>query len=131
MKFLGIIFATTISFISLIVLDSVKTQVNRYASFDDFLEELKNTADSWIDYVTKIQALLCPDQPVCGAEGVLEREYVLGTLPAALTVGNRTVKLQDVSSFVGVCCLPCSCSDSCRQADSCCPTKQLLPDMSK
>ena len=131
MKFFGIIFATTISFISLLFLDSVETQVKRYESFEDFLEDLKNTADSLVDYVMKIQALLCPDQPICSSDGVLEREDVLGTLPAALTVGNRTVKLQDVSSFIGVCCLPCSCADSCRQVDSCCPTKQPLPDMSK
>ena len=128
MKFLGISFATTISFLTLLVLDSIETQEKRYASFGDFLTDLRTSADSWVDYVTKMQALVCPDQPVCGPEEELERKDVLGTLPASMTVGNVTVKLVDVASFVDVCCLPCSCSDSCRQVDNCCPTKQLFVD---
>ena len=131
MKWFCIFFLTSVSLVGLLVLDSIEAQVKRYANFDDFLAELKTTADSWLDYVTKMQALLCPNQPICGAEGYLERKDVLETLPAVLTVGSRTVNLEDIPSFVGVCCLPCSCFDSCRQNDNCCPTKQMFPDNSK
>ena len=131
MKFLCIFFATGISIASLVILDPIAAQVKRYENFDEFLADVKTTADSWLDYVTKIQALFCPNQPVCGAEGELERKDVLGTLPAELSLGSLTVNIEDIANSVGVCCLPCSCSDSCRQDDNCCPTKQMFPDISK
>ena len=131
MKFLWICFATSVSIASLVILDTVEAQVKRYANFDDFLAELKTSAGSWLDYVTTMQALFCPNQPVCGADGELKRKDVLSTLPAVLSVGNFTVKPEDIAQSVGVCCLSCSCTDSCRQDDNCCPTKQMLPDTSK
>ena len=126
MKYLGILFACSTAFITLVALDFIEAQVERSASFGDFLADLKNTAESWVDYVTKIQALFCPDQPVCGYHGPLDRKDVLGTIPAALILRNATVKLEDVHNFVGICCLPCSCSDSCWQNGNCCPSKQLV-----
>ena len=131
MKFLCIFLATGISIFSLVVLDTIAAQVKRYEKFDDFLADVKTTADSLLDYVNKMQALLCPNQPVCGAEGELERKDVLGTLPAVLSVGNLTFNIEDIADSVEVCCMPCSCDDSCRQDDSCCPTKQMFPDISK
>ena len=131
MKFLCIFFATGVSLASLVILDTIAAQAKRYENFDDFLAEVKTTADSLLDYVSKVQALLCPNQPVCGAEGELEREDVLGTLPAVLSVGSLTINIEDVADSVDVCCLPCSCSDSCWQDDNCCPTKQMFPDNSK
>ena len=131
MKFLCIFFATGVSLASLLILDTIAAQAKRYEDFDDFLAEVKTTADSLLDYVSKMQALLCPNQPVCGAERELERKDVLGTLPAVLSVGSLTINIEDVADSVDVCCLPCSCSDSCRQDDNCCPTKQMFPDNSK
>ena len=125
MKYLSILFACGIAFLILVALDTIEAQVKQFASFDDFLADVQNTADSWIDYVTKVQAMFCPNQPRCGPDGVLDRQEALGTLPAVMTVDGLTVRLEDISSFAGVCCLPCSCADSCRQDDNCCPTKQL------
>ena len=127
MKYPGILFACSIAFVTLVVLDSIEAQIkSKYTSFDDFLADVKNTANSLLDYVRKIQALFCPDQPVCGPNGVLEKQEVLGTLPEVLTVDDLSVRLEEIPSFSGVCCLPCSCSDSCRQDDNCCPTKLLV-----
>ena len=131
MKVFCIFFATGVSLACLVILDTIAAQAKRYENFDDFLAEVKTTADSLIDYVSKVQALLCPNQPVCGAEGELERKDVLGTLPAVLSVGSLTINIEDVADSVDVCCLPCSCSDTCRQDDNCCPTKQMFPDSSK
>ena len=131
-KYFWICFATGISLACLVVLDSVEATVKGYKNFDDFLAEIKVTADSFLDYVTKMQALFCPNQPVCGGNGELERKDVLGTLPtAALSIDNVSVAVEDLAQSVGVCCLPCSCADSCRQDENCCPTKQLLPDTNK
>ena len=131
MKFLCTFFATGVSLASLVILDTVAAQVKRYEKFDDFLAEVKTTAVSLLDYVTRMQALLCPNQPVCGAEGELDRKDALGDLPAILSVGSITINIEDVADSVDVCCLPCSCNDSCRQDDNCCPTKQMFPDNSK
>ena len=131
MKFLSLCFAARFAIVGLLVLNPTDAQVKRYANLDDFLLDLKSTAASWIDYVNNMQALLCPNQPVCGADGEIERKDVFGTLPAVLAVGNRTLNVEDIASSVGVCCLPCSCSDSCREDDNCCPTKQMFIDHSK
>ena len=131
MKFLCIFFATGVSLASLVILDTVAAQVKRYEKFDDFLAEVKTTAVSLLDYVTRMQALLCPNQPVCGVEGELDRKDALGDLPAVLSVSSITINIEDVADSVDVCCLPCSCNDSCRQDDNCCPTKQMFPDNSK
>ena len=131
MKYLSIFFATCIPFVILPILDSIAAQVKGYENLNAFLADVKTTADDWLDYVTKIQALFCPNQLVCGADGELERNDVLGTLPAVISVGNVTVNVAEIADSVDVCCLPCSCSDSCWQNDECCMTKQLLPDTSK
>ena len=127
MKFLSICFAA----IGLLVLDWTEAQVKRYENLNDFLLDLKSTAANWFHYVTNVQALLCPNQPVCGAAGEVERTDVLGALSASLAVGNLTMNIEDIASSVGVCCLPCSCSDSCLQDDNCCPTKQMFINHSK
>ena len=92
MKFLCIVLALSIAFIYLHVLDSFKTQIQNYETFEDFLAEIENTANSLFGYVIMIQTLFCPDQPVRGA--VLERRDDFVTLPAVLTVANLTVKLE-------------------------------------
>ena len=134
MKYACICFATGISVACLVILDCVGANVKDYKNFDAFLTELKSTADSFLDYVTKMQALLCPNQPLCGVSGELESKDVLGTLPSAsISINNVSVDVEDISQSVGVCCLSCSCDDSCRQDDNCCPTKQMVhvPDTSK
>ena len=75
------------------MIDMIAAQVKGYEDFEEFLTDVKTTADSLLDYVTKMQALFCPNQPVCGANGELERPDVLGTLPAVISVGNVTVNV--------------------------------------
>ena len=123
--------ATSVSIVSLVILDSVEAQIKRYKNFDEFLSDLKTTAYNLFDYVTKMQALFCPNQPVCGLDGELERYSALATLPTYLFIDNVTVKVDEIAKSVGVCCLPCSCNDSCWQDGSCCPTKQMLPKVTK
>ena len=127
-KFLGILFACGIAFLTLNALDSVGAQIQQFQSFDDFLADIQNKAHSLVEYVTQIQALVCPNQPTCGPEGELTRQEVLETLPEAVTVNGRQVRLDDISEYAGICCLPCSCSDRCHQDGNCCPTKQLITD---
>ena len=126
MKYLSIILACSVAFMTLVVLDSIDAQVKQFAGFDDFFVHLQQTAISWIDFVRQIQALMCPDQPVCGDNEILERDDVLSTMPAAFIVANASVNLEDVRSYAGVCCLPCSCFDTCWHHENCCPTKQVL-----
>ena len=113
------------------MVDTIATQVKGYENFDEFLRDVKTTADSLLDYVIKTQALFCPNQPVCGADGELERKDVLGTLPAVMSIGDVSVNVGDIADSVDVCCLPCSCSDSCWKVNNCCASKQLYPDTSK
>ena len=128
MKFQNILFACSIAFVTLAVLDSIEAQLKQFSSFDDFFADLQQTADSWVDFVRKIQALMCPEQPVCasGDNEQFEKDDILRALPTALMVGNVPVKLDNVHRYAGVCCLPCSCSDTCWQHENCCPTKQVL-----
>ena len=127
-KYPSILFACGFAILTLCALDSVSAQTKRYDTFEDFLVEVRNTAYSFVDYVSKVQALFCPNQPICGPEGELSREEVLGTLPEAVTVNGLTVELDDIPDYAGVCCLPCSCSENCDEDGNCCPTKQLDQD---
>ena len=127
-KYSCILFACGIAFLTLNALDSIGEQIQQFESLNDFLAGIQNTAHSLLDYVTKIQALFCPNQPICGPEGELTRQEVLETLPEAVTVNGRQVRLDDISDYAGICCLHCSCSDHCRQDSNCCPAKQLTTD---
>ena len=131
MKFPCILFAMGVYMASFAMIDMIAAQVKGYEDFEDFLTHMKTTAGSLLDYVTKMQALFCPNQPVCGANGELERIDVLGTLPAVITVGNVTVNVGDIADYVDVCCMHCSCSDACWQVNNCCATKQMYPDTRK
>ena len=131
MKLMWICLATSVSFFTLVIPDSVEAQIKRYTNFEEFLTEIKLTADTLLDYVTKMQALFCPNQPVCGIDRELDKGNVLATLPTELSIDNVTVKLGEIAKSVGVCCLSCSCDDSCWQQESCCPTKTMLAKVTK
>ena len=97
----------------------------------DFVKELKYDSDSMYDFVAKIQAIFCPDQPICASDGIRERSDVLATLPGAINVTSGVVRLEEISEFVGICCLPCSCETLCHENENCCPTKYLLTNESR
>ena len=130
MKLPCILFATGVYIAVFALVDNVASHVKGYENLDEFLTEVKTTSDSLLDYVTKMQALFCPNQPVCGADGELERKYVLGTLPEVIFLGDVTVNVGDIADSVDVCCMPCPCSDSCWKVNNCCATKQMYPDTS-
>ena len=95
----------------------------------DFVKQLKRFSDDMTDFVSKIQAIFCPDQPICGSGGVhRDRSDILTTLPTDLNVSGTVVPLEELSEFMGVCCLPCSCENSCHEKENCCPTKVLQED---
>ena len=131
MKLSCILFATGVYIAAFALTDNVAAQVKGYENLDEFLTHVKTSAGSLLDYVTKMHALFCPNQPVCGADGELERKDVLGTLPGVITIGDVTVNVGDIAESVDVCCMPCSCSDSCWKVNNCCATKQMFPDTSK
>lgn len=103
-----------------------KTTDQRDADFQsiyNFVLELKNDSDTILEYVAKVQAIFCPDLPICDLKGPRERNDILKTVSEAIVTGNRTIWLEDIPTFVGACCLPCSCSSTCFEASNCCPTK--------
>ena len=125
-KYKSILFACGVAFLTLTILDTIKAQVKQFESFDDFFADLQRTADGLVDFVRKVQVMLCPEQPVCGDGEEIETDDILETLPPTLTVSNVTMELEKVRTYAGVCCLPCSCEDSCWNHENCCPTKQVL-----
>ena len=56
------------------------------------------------------------------AGGVRKKTELMRTLPTVLKTENRTIPIEDFPEFLGVCCFPCSCSESCHENDNCCPT---------
>ena len=92
----------------------------------DFVKKLKYDSDSMHDFIAKIQAIFCPDQPICASDGIRGRHDVLDTLPEDINLTVDVMKLEEISEFVGICCLPCSCENSCHENENCCPTKYLL-----
>ena len=89
----------------------------------DFVVQLGNNSDRIHEYVEKIQAIFCPEQPICTDSGIEDSNTVLKALPDTLTVNDETLRVQDIKDFIGLCCLPCSCSETCEEDDVCCPTR--------
>ena len=89
----------------------------------DYVLELREKTDL-LTYLTKIQKIFCPEQPIC------EDELTIGTnndtfLLENLYMANESMQVKDLKYLVGVCCLPCSCSDSCSEDNNCCLSKEL------
>ena len=97
-----------------------------FADTFDFILGLKENSESVEEFITKVQAVFCPNQPVCGTgdNHAVERSDVLASLNPAVTIGNKTEKLTDMASVFGICCVPCDCSNSCEIKGNCCPLKQ-------
>ena len=90
----------------------------------EFVVKLRNTSDDFIDYAAKIQALFCPEQPICTDEGITNASDVLKTLPKAIAIDTETYRIEEVHKSVGACCLPCTCETKrCREDGNCCLSK--------
>ena len=94
----------------------------------NFVRQLRDNSDSIHEYVSMVQAIFCPEQPICDDGDVVYSSDMLATPPASLTVDNDTLRFNDIKDFLGVCCLPCSCSATCQEDDICCPTKYYSSD---
>ena len=96
-----------------------------FESIFDFTDGLKNESGNIIDYATKIQALFCPEQPICTAESDRNStDVLLKTLPEMIGIGTDVTRMEDVPKIVGACCLPCSCNTkTCKENGNCCLSK--------
>ena len=98
-----------------------------YENIFDFAVGLKNESDTILDYATKIQALFCPEQPICTAEGDRNSTDSLKTLPEMIGIGTEVSRIEDVHMLVGACCMPCSCDPRfCKKNGNCCMSKIFL-----
>ena len=111
------------AFLFLIILETSQSERYSLRSLRKFVVQLRNESDSMTEYVAKIQAIFCPEQPFCGALLSDSRQNVINSLPASVTVENRTVMTDELKSLIGICCLPCSCEDTCKYDNNCCLTK--------
>ena len=107
-----------------------------FESIFDFGIGLKNESDNILDYATKVQALFCPEQPICTATGDRNATDVLKTLPKMIGIGTEVVRTEYVHKIVGACFLSSSCDTrSCKENGNCCLTKTFAdalennPDM--
>ena len=108
----------------------------RFENIFDFTVGLRYESEDMLDYATKIQALVCPEQPICSVEAERNRTDVLNTLPEILGIGTETIRIEDVQNLITACCMPCSCdTKSCHENNNCCLSKigahalQNSPDM--
>ena len=98
-------------------------------SFDnihDFVVNLGEASRTLYDFVINTQAIFCPERPICSHGGVQQREDILTRLPQDVLIGNKSVKMEEIKSLVGICCLAYSCSETCFRIGNCCPTKLVI-----
>ena len=96
----------------------------RFEDIYGYISELRERSDTTLKYMTRIQQIFCPEQPICD-EGQSDGTTNDAFLFENLYIGNESKSVQDLKYLVGVCCLPCSCSDRCSEDDNCCLSKDL------
>ena len=67
-----------------------------------FIRKVKDESENIRKYITKVQALFCPDQSIRETGNTEERSDVINSLPPELTIGNDSVKLVDLPSVLGI-----------------------------
>ena len=95
----------------------------------NFVLELQKNSSDTLDFVSKIQAMFCPEQPICGRTEIQKSRNILATLPEYLPIEHHTVRTENISAVVGLCCYPYSCT--CEVDDNCCPTKRVNNNSTK
>ena len=105
--------------------ESKETKRKHFDDTFNFIFDLKDKSENTQEFIAKMQAVFCPKQPICNTEDSLvdERSEVINNLNTELTIGNDTVKLDDLAAVLWLCCMPCDCSDSCEMKGNCCPSK--------
>ena len=76
------------------------------------------------DFVSKVQAIFCPQQPICDITGEYDSSTVLATLPASFTIGNTTIQTGHIPEVFRICCYHCACT--CEVHGNCCLTKRVI-----
>ena len=111
--------------VSIVFIIQMNVKSERLRGIYKSIAELRNDSNSMVEYVAKIQAIFCPDQPFCGELASKTRQDIMNTLPVTLNAENNTVAVDQLQALFGVCCLPCSCEDTCRNDNNCCLTKEF------
>ena len=96
-----------------------------FADVYNFILDLKNESESSAEYIAKMQAVFCPNQPLCGSSKsqIVERSNVIN-LNQELIIGDKTELLADLAAVLGICCPPCDCTSSCITKGNCCPSSE-------
>ena len=88
-----------------------------------FIVDMHNQTHTEYEFLSKIQTIFCPDQPVCKQHNVIETSTVQSTD----FMTSQWINQRDIIQPLGLCCLPCSCNDNtCTENDNCCLTKQIF-----
>lgn len=101
----------------------IGANVTDYESLAEFVMKIRDNSTTVFQYVSIVQAVFCPNQPICNGNGIEPRSQDFSSLPQVLKIGNHYVNIQDIQKTIRVCCLPCSCSESCQETNNCCPSK--------
>ena len=108
----------------LCVSDQFEESVKRLKDVYDYVSELRERSDTTLIYLTRIQQIFCPEQPICD-DGKNDGTNNDAFLSENLYIGNESKSVKDLKYIIGVCCLPCSCSDRCSEDDNCCLSKDV------
>ena len=96
----------------------------QYEDIYDYVLGLRERSENMLIYLTRIQKIFCPEQPVCD-EGQTDEASNDTLLFENLYIGNESKPVKDLKYLVGVCCSPCSCSDRCSEDNNCCLSKDV------
>ena len=98
-----------------------------YADVYNFILDLNDESENNTQFITKMQAVFCPNQPLCGStkSQIVERSDVI-ELNEELTIGDKNERLADLASVLGICCPPCDCTSSCVTKGNCCPSSEYF-----
>ena len=119
-----LIYTLVCTYASGLTTDLVSEDDDTFQNVFDFTDKLKNDSDNIYDYVTKIQAIFCSDQPICSVQGGLNSTDILKLLPQVIEIGTEVIGIEDIHEVIGACCLPCSCNpETCVEDGNCCLTK--------
>ena len=108
--------------------EAIETKRKNFEDTFNFILNLRNSSENTREFITKMHAAFCPNQPICDSEDIStdKRGDVINELDPALLIGDKIVKLGDLSARLGLCCMPCDCSESCEMKGNCCPSKASI-----
>ena len=125
---LMVLLSFRLSICNVVLEETTETKRKNFNDTLNFVLDVKSKSENKREFITKMQAVFCPNQPLCDDENILtgERSDVINELGTELTIGNEMVKLDDLAARLGLCCMPCDCSDSCEIKGNCCPSKKFV-----